>query len=82
MLGKRICGAVIKEGDGSPRMQIFLIFDDGTYYEIYSDVAINGIGGVYEGDIEFVRQYMPEHGITFEIHAETPYKTLELFDDD
>lgn len=27
MPGKRICGAVVKEGGCSPRMQIFLVFD-------------------------------------------------------
>ena len=78
MLGKRICGAVVKEGD-CPRMQVFLIFDDGTHYEFYSDNTINGIGGVYPGDIEHVRQYIPENEIVFECHAETPYKTFELF---
>ena len=39
-------------------------------------------GGVYPGDIDYVRQYIPENEIVFECHAETPYKTLELFDDE
>jgi hypothetical protein len=82
LLGKRICGAVVKEGDRMPRMQVFLIFDDDTYYEMYTDSSIFGTGGVDKGDIEHVRQYMPEHPIVFECHAETPYKTLELFDED
>ena len=40
LLGKRICGAVVKEGDRLPRMQVFLIFDDDTYYEILSLIHI------------------------------------------
>ena len=46
LLGKRICGAVVKEGDRLPRMQVFLIFDDDTYYEVYTDSMIYGTGGV------------------------------------
>ena len=41
LLGKRICGAVVKEGDRLPRMQVFLIFDDDTYYEVYTDSTID-----------------------------------------
>ena len=41
VLGKRICGAVVKEGDRLPRMQVFLIFDDDTYYEVYTDSTID-----------------------------------------
>ena len=79
LLGKRICGVVVKEGDRLPRMQVFLIFDDDTYYEIYTDSTIYGTGGIDRGGIEQVRQYMPQQEIVFECHAETPYKTLELF---
>ena len=82
LLGKRICGAVVKKGDRLPRMQVFLIFDDDTYYEIYTDSIIYGTGGVDKGDIEHVRQYMPQQEMVFECHAETPYKTLELFSDE
>ena len=77
LLGKRICGAVVKEGDRMPRMQVFL-----TYYELYSDSIIFGTGGVDIGDIEHVRQYMPKQRIAFECHAEAPYKTLEMFTDE
>ena len=82
LLGKRICGAVVKEGDRLPRMQVFLIFDDDTYYEIYTDSTIYGTGAVDRGGIEHVRQYMPKQAIVFECHAETPYKTLDLFSDE
>lgn len=80
LLGKRICGAVIKEGDCMPRMQVFLVFDDDTYYEIYADSMIYGAGGIDNGGIENVRQYMPEKSIVYECHAELPYKNLGLFE--
>ena len=82
LLGKRICGAVVKEGDRMPRMQMFLIFDDDTYYELYTDATICGNGGVDEGDIEHVRQYMSKQRIVFECHAQAPHKTLEMFKDE
>ena len=63
-------------------MQVFLIFDDDTHYEIYTDSMIYGTGGVDNGGIAHVRQYMPQQEIVFECHAETPYKTLELFSDE
>ena len=81
LLGKQICGAVVKEGDRMPRMQVFLVFDDDTYYEMYTDSTMFGTGGVDDGDIEHVRRYMPKQRIVFECHAETPYKTLEMFED-
>ena len=80
LLGKRICGAVVKEGDRMPRMQVFLIFDDDTYYEFYTDSMIYGTGGIDDGDIDHVRQYMSGQTTVFECHAETPYKNDELFD--
>ena len=82
LLGKRICGAVVKEGDRMPRMQVFLIFDDDTYYELYTDSAIYGTAGVDTGGIDEVRRYLPEQRIAFECHAEAPYKTLEMFTDE
>lgn len=66
LLGKRICGAVVKQGDRSPRMQVFLVFDDDTYYEFYTDSTIFGAGGVDRGGIEHVRQYIPENKVEFE----------------
>ena len=80
LLGKRICGAVVKEGDRMPRMQVFLIFDDDTYYEFYTDSTIFGTAGIDRGDIEHVRQYIPEQKIVFECHAEVPYRNEELFE--
>ena len=81
LLGKRICGAVVKKSDRWPQMQVFLVFDDDTYYEFYTDSAIFGTSGVDRGGIDHVRQYMPENRIVFECHAQKPHKNMELFDE-
>lgn len=39
MIGKRITGVVFKsprDGRAAPCSQLFLLFDDGTYFELYS----------------------------------------------
>ena len=82
LLGKRICGAVVKEGDRMPRMQVFLLFDDDTYYELYTDSTIYGAGGVDRGGLEHVREYLPDQATTFECHAQVPYRNLTLFGED
>jgi len=46
ILGKTISGVIVKEGDETPRGQVFLLFADGTYYELYSDARIQGTKGV------------------------------------
>ena len=78
LLGKRICGAVVKQGGRSPRMQVFLVFDDDTWYEFYSDEAIHGIGGLNRGNIEHVRRYMPDQSIIFDCDVDGMYFTYEL----
>ena len=78
LLGKRICGAVVKEGDRMPRMQVFLVFDDDTYYELYTDSTIYGAGGIDKGGLERVRQYMPEQTTLFECHAQRPYQNIVI----
>jgi|CXWL01.1.fsa_nt_gi hypothetical protein len=59
IVGKTISGVVVKEADRLPRSQIYLLFSDGTYFEIYSGSGdMSGAGGVDVGGIEKVRQYM------------------------
>lgn len=59
VVGKTISGVVVKEADRLPRTQIFLLFTDGTYFEIYSGSGdISGAGGIDVGGIDKVRQYM------------------------
>jgi hypothetical protein len=62
IIGKRISGLVIKAAKNKnqpPRHQLFLLFDDGTYYEFYAhDCEISTTGGVIQGNIDDVLSYM------------------------
>jgi hypothetical protein len=65
LLGKRITGIVIKESDGTPKSQLFLLFDDGSHFEFYSAfdriVPTKGLWPHHEGQtIANVRAYMGE----------------------
>jgi len=69
ILGKTIKAIIEKESDDGlpPRSQVFLVFTDGTYFELYSSHSIIcGTNGVDKGGVEEVRAYMPEHRIVFE----------------
>jgi len=52
MQGKTISQVMIAEGPKRPRCQVFLLFTDGTFFEIYSDEEIKGtsidVGGIDE----------------------------------
>jgi len=56
IIGKTISGIVVKDCGGPPRSQVHLIFDDDTYFELYTSgtETIKGAGGVYRGDINRV----------------------------
>lgn len=63
IIGKTIKGVVIKgqkAGRRPPAMQLFLLFDDGTYYEFYtsSDGSINPTSGIVGGSLGSVLHYM------------------------
>ena len=67
IVGKTIKGVVVKESDWkNPRSQIFLLFDDNTYYEFYSASTIRGIHGIDKGGMDTVKNYMPENKIILE----------------
>jgi hypothetical protein len=44
------------------RMQLFLVFTDGTYYELYGSQAFEGGSGVYRGDAAVVRDILSRSG--------------------
>lgn len=50
MIGKTIAHVVIKEGQ-SPKGQIFLVFEDDTYYEFYFGAPVNGAKAVDPGGL-------------------------------
>ncbi len=67
IIGKTIKHVVVKEGERQPRSQVFLVFTDGSYYEFYSGTGqIVGAGGLRDGGIEAVREYLPEQRIVYE----------------
>lgn len=39
IVGKRIGGVICRDNTGAPSAQIFLLFDDNTYIEIYDSSA-------------------------------------------
>lgn len=67
IVGKQIKGVVIKEAYPSPDAQIFILFADNTYFEIYGG-EMHGAKDVYKGGLEEVKSYMAGkgRGITFE----------------
>lgn len=64
IVGKRIAGLVMKAAKDQihpPRNQLFLLFDDGTYYEFYThDCKIGTTGGVVRGKLDDVLSYMAD----------------------
>ena len=71
IIGKRIAGIVAKKSNGrSPKSQVFLLFDDGTYYEFWSpDGEITGISGIRYGGKEAVLNYISTvTEVTFEAY--------------
>ena len=59
ILGKTISGIVVKENTNAysrPQSQVFLMFTDGTYYEIYGDLSFTG--GIDRGGQQEVLAYM------------------------
>lgn len=60
MLGKTIQAVVVKQCErGSLTEQVFLVFDDDTYFEFYSsEGAIESAKGVKTGTFAEVREYM------------------------
>jgi len=68
MLGRTITGIVIKASDRPPRSQVFLLFSDGMYSELYSDAPIKA-ASLWPGGPDEVRAYMaPEQQVIFEAY--------------
>ncbi len=57
MIGKRIKGVVVKEGNDLPFAQVFLLFSDNTFFEFYGN-TISGCNDIDNGGLEAVRSYM------------------------
>lgn len=55
--GKTIKGVVTKQSSKSPFEQIFLVFTDNSYFEIYGS-SVSTAGGLDMGGMDEVRAYM------------------------
>ncbi|MDH4227154.1 MAG: hypothetical protein OEV59_05310 [Deltaproteobacteria bacterium] len=60
IVGKKISGIIAKAGERPPAKQVFLLFDDGTYFEFYGD-DINSTKSTSSGGVKEVREYMSTH---------------------
>ncbi len=60
IVGKRIIGLVAKKQDRAPRTQLFLMFDDGTYIELYGTCTgeIQWYRGCDKGGLKEVESYV------------------------
>jgi hypothetical protein len=51
VIGKTICSIVFRSGRNvNPEAQLFLVFDDGTYFEFYGQ-EIDFVRSLSEGDV-------------------------------
>ncbi len=67
IVGKTIKGIVVKESvKKNPTSQVFLLFHDDTYYELYCDSVINGAKGINKGGMDAIINYMPGNEIILE----------------
>ena len=58
LLGKKISGYIVTQANRPPQYQLYLAFDDGTTYEIYSAGVICGAGELDPEDMDAVlRKY-------------------------
>lgn len=69
LLGRRITGVIVKHGS-QPDSQVFLIFDDGTYAEIWANGG-QRISAPWVGGVERARAYLATtHTVVQEAYAE------------
>jgi len=55
IIGKTITNVVVTENSRLPRQQVFLVFDDDTYFELYGD-DINCTDGIDKGNLDTVKR--------------------------
>lgn len=72
LIGRTISRISVRQHDRG-RTQLFLFFDDRTYYEFYCTAPIWGTRQMDVGDIESIgsRDYIPTHGALDVIDSKT-----------
>ncbi len=71
IIGKRIRSIVLVENDRDPREQVFLIFDDGTYFELFGERFSCGTH-FHDGDVDYVVRLLERYGVNKEIKIYPP----------
>lgn len=64
-LGRTITGYHVKTRDTVPRVQLFFLFEDGTYVEVYSSTQLSVSKGVSVGNMDDIRRYMSSKNTEF-----------------
>ncbi len=57
MLDRSLHGVIVKKGRSDPRWQIYFVFEDGTYFELYigeHDFSVSD--GLREGTMETIKR--------------------------
>lgn len=56
IIGKTIAQVIVAKNDRDPRQQVFIVFDDDTWFEFYG-ASFNCAGGVSRGTAADARDY-------------------------
>jgi len=77
IVGKKIGAVVVSERcDRGPNSQVFLVFDDGTAYELYGDV--NGSGGLDRGGTGWAIGYAKKFGGDVTVYGDEEIGSSEI----
>ena len=79
IVGKEISRIVLKERDKTPKWQLFLLFSDNTYFELYSDEPFATTKDVDRGGIDEVTRYL-DGTIVFDAVARTDAEGLNVLE--
>ena len=61
IIGKTIKSVIVTRNDRPPKNQIFLVFDDDTYFEFYGE-SFTGAGEIDQGGVDEVSRYIEKSG--------------------
>ncbi len=61
IVGKQIANVVVTESSRRPREQVYLVFTDGTHFELFGE-DISCASHIEVGDVDDVVELMKGHG--------------------
>jgi hypothetical protein len=61
IVGKQIANVIVTKSSRRPREQVYLIFSDGTYFELFGE-DISCASGIDIGDVDAVVKLVQRHG--------------------